>query len=309
MKWARINQADPLGRVRISGRKIYILPTKYGFIFTVLLVALLLGSINYANNPAFMLTFLLGGVFVNSIYLTWRNLAQLTLRFQDAVPTFAGEMVRFHFLLDADDRRDHPALQLSGPELTVVTVDLRRATPQDVPLARPALRRGRVGAGRLVVETRYPLGLLRAWSYVDLPSEALVYPTPSPRWTQHAASSYRGSESGSFGRGSDDFAGHRGYHAGDALNRIDWKAFAAEKGLLIKEFGGDRSHQVWLDWEDFPELDVEARLSHLCRGVIEFNALPLEYGLRLPGQTIALGHGDGHYHACLRALALFGEAP
>ncbi|WP_419607529.1 DUF58 domain-containing protein, partial [Thiolapillus sp.] len=39
------------------------------------------------------------------------------------------------------------------------------------------------------------------------------------------------------------------YHPGDQLGHIHWKAFAGEKGLLVKQFGGDRVNRYWLDFD------------------------------------------------------------
>lgn len=45
-------------------------------------------------------------------------------------------------------------------------------------LFHPTERRGWLRPGRLRVESRFPLGLLVAWSWVDLRQQALVYPRP-----------------------------------------------------------------------------------------------------------------------------------
>src|SRR5690349_25103785 len=45
-------------------------------------------------------------------------------------------------------------------------------------LAVPAERRGWLALGRVMLETRFPLGLFRAWSYVEPESRCLVYPRP-----------------------------------------------------------------------------------------------------------------------------------
>ena len=52
----RIERVSAAGRAEIGARRIYILPTRYGLIFATLLFLMLLGSVNYANNPAHLLT-------------------------------------------------------------------------------------------------------------------------------------------------------------------------------------------------------------------------------------------------------------
>lgn len=109
--------------------------------------------------------------------------------------------------------------------------------------------------------------------------------------------------------GSDDFVGHRGYHPGDQPRHIDWKAYAKDKGLLIKQFGGDRVDLLWLDFSQLEQQDTEMRLSILCGTILSLSEQALQYGLRLPTREIAPGSGPTHAAECLGALALYDMDP
>jgi uncharacterized protein (DUF58 family) len=160
--------------------------------------------------------------------------------------------------------------------------------------------------GRLTLFTRYPLGLYRAWSHLDLDLHCMVYPRPAfPALPlpPAAASSGTGAQSG---RGQEDFAGLREYHAGDSPRHVAWKAAARDMGLLTKQFSGRAETQLWLDWTHLPgQMGVEERLSHLTRWVLDAHAAGVAYGLRLPGRTVNLSAGEAQRQACLEALALF----
>ncbi len=56
--------------VRLDRRRIYILPTRQGYAFALLLLLLFLWSINYSNSMGFAFTFLLSAVALNSM---WRR--------------------------------------------------------------------------------------------------------------------------------------------------------------------------------------------------------------------------------------------
>jgi len=60
--------------VRLDLRRIFILPTRSGIIFGLILMAMLIGSINYNNSLGFLLTFTLVGLGLVSILHTFRNL-------------------------------------------------------------------------------------------------------------------------------------------------------------------------------------------------------------------------------------------
>ena len=157
-----------------------------------------------------------------------------------------------------------------------------------VELSVAALKRGRLPLGRITLSTRYPLGLIRAWAYVDLDMQCLVYPQPGPYRPATATPHQHQGTQAAPAAGSDDFLGFRAYHPGDSLRHIHWKA-------------------LWLDWAALPLLDNEARLRILCRLVLEAGRGAQAYGLRLPGVEITPAQGAQHQQRCLEALALFGE--
>jgi uncharacterized protein (DUF58 family) len=175
-------------------------------------------------------------------------------------------------------------------------------------LAVPAERRGWLPLGRVMLETRFPLGLFRAWSYVEPDARALVYPRP-----ERTALPPPSAESASGGvrspvPGNDDYAGLRAYQLSDSPRHVAWKAVARSNDMLTKQFSGEAAAELWLDWRHLPAtLGLEARLSRLAGWVLAADAAGQPYGLRLPGCEIGPARGDRHRAACLQALALFDE--
>jgi len=304
-KWMRIERASAAGRAQINGRRIYILPTRYGFIFAALLLLMLMGAVNYGNNPAHLLTFLLAGLGSNAIYLTWRNLRGLRLVCQGAAPVFSGQEA--HFLVELDKgERERPALQLmfegGEPEL----LDLRAGSGRHArQLTLAAMPRGLHRLGRLVISTQYPVGLFRAWCYLECDRPVLVYPRPGEQW---APKGEQGEETlgEEYGSGNDDFMGLRGYHPGDPPSQIDWKSYARDRGLNTRMFSGQATTPLWIDWRQAPGHDDESRISALARAIVDADAIGRPYGLKTPAGVIHPARGPVHRHQCLRHLALFG---
>lgn len=296
---------DKEGSAELTARRIYILPTRYGVLFGALLCAMLAGSINSANNLGFMLTFLLVGLGIIGIIHTWHNLLSLHIQPKQAKPIFASQEA--YFPVQVENRRNSPRpgilLEVAGK--TMSGIDLNSNESGELSLHLPATKRGIFKPGRFTLSTSYPLGLLRAWSYVELDLSCLVYPEPGPN-TQHLnPPSYTPSATGDRGVGTDDFAGLRQYRQGDSPRHVDWKAAAKGQGLRTKLFGGDRADQHWIDWDALPNFGTEERLSRLCRAVLLACESQDEYGLRLPGVIINPARGDAHRHQCLAALACF----
>lgn len=308
-RFIRRCRSDRQGRATVGPQQIYIIPTRQGLGFGLLLILMWIGSINYANNLGLLLTFLLSGLGLMAMLHTWRNLLGLSLRRGRSEPVFKGQQARFEIRVSNPRRDERPGIQLQVAAGEPVSGDLAPGGEEIFTLNVRAARRGRFPLPRCTLSTRYPLGLLYAWCYLELAAETLVYPAPGPRTPAISQPSYRPSPHGDKGVGSDDFIGLRSYRPGDSPRQIDWKAQAREQGLHTKQFGGDRADMLWIDWAHYPELETEARLSALCRAVLEAAEQQQAFGLRLPDRELKPARGNTQLQAALAALALYGEPP
>jgi uncharacterized protein (DUF58 family) len=277
--------------------------------FVGALALMLLVGINYQNSLAYGLTFFLMAVFVVAILHTYRNLAGLTLQAGGNAAVFVGEHATFRIRL-LSSLRAHQAIALSWPSAPAQVLDVPAQGIVECDLSLPADKRGWLRPQRLRVESQFPLGLLMAWSWVDLDQAALVYPRPLPGSLPLTAGSGQDmDEEGGRARGlgADDFQGLRSFQPGDAQTRLHWKAFSRGQGLLVKDFVSLSGSEQWLDLQEL-EGDVETRLSLLCHWVLEFSRRQQPFGLRLPGRELAIDSGEAHRDDCLQALALYGLA-
>lgn len=295
--------------VTLGHRRVYILPTRQGVMFAITLLIMLVGSINYVLSLGFMLTFLLAGMGLAGMVHTVRNLARLKIATGRVEPVFAGEAAQFRLYAENETDWERPAVMFrhdaSGAQ-TVVDIPARGTG--GVVLAVPAGRRGWLDLGRVTLETRYPLGLFRAWSHVQPELRCLVYPrpenTPLPASSPDTAMGTRPATA----PGTDDFSGLRNYQPADSPRHVAWKAVARSTAMLTKQFTGDASAELWLDWSALPgQPDAETRLSRLTGWVLSAEMQGLRYGLRLPGVEIQPDQGDSHHAGCLAALALHGH--
>jgi uncharacterized protein (DUF58 family) len=180
----------------------------------------------------------------------------------------------------------------------------RSTTPATA--AVPAPRRGILRPGRLILFTRFPLGLYYAWAYLDLDLRCIVYPRPAPSGLPMPPAAGSAGAGAERGRGQEDFSGLRQYYLGDSPRHIAWKAAARDQGLLTKQFTGRAETELWLDWAQLPsQMGVEERLSHLARWVLDAHAAGLTYGVRLPGTTVEMAAGEAQRERCLEVLALY----
>jgi len=309
--WAlRVRPPEPVPVV-LSQRRVYVLPTRGGLLFAVSLLVLLIGAINYNLSLGYGLVFLLGGLGIVAILHTFRNLAGTTLTVGAATPVFVGETARFPLLLHNAAARERRLLRLALPNQGAVVADIPAQGSVRALLPLPATRRGWLPMPRVTIETVWPLGLVRTWSYTAPALACLVYPRPAA--AVPPAPSFAGMQGGRLpsDSGDEDFAGLRRHQSSDPPHHVAWKTAARlgpDAALQTKQFSGTAAQALWFDWALLPPtMDVETRLSVLARWVLDAEDAGLSWGLRLPGQEIPQAHGDAHTHACLMALALYGK--
>lgn len=297
------------GAIFLAQRRVYILPTRQGITFGMALLLMLIGSINYGMSLGYVLTFLLAGMGLVSLVHTYRNLAHLYISAGRVEPVFAGESALFPIHLDNRHDYERVAILLSAWEATA-RCDVKRRATTVATLGIPAARRGKLPLPRVTIETRYPVGLFRAWSYVQPDVEGLVYPRPDDAPLPAAQLIPDAGAALSAGIGTDDFAGLRPYQPTDSPRHVAWKSVARGNEVLTKVFAGRGAEELWLDYGDLLDgLDVEQRLSRLAGWVLHAEREGYAYGLLLPGKTIKPAHGPAHRDECLKALALYEPRP
>jgi uncharacterized protein (DUF58 family) len=306
------------GEAFLSQRRVFIVPTKAGWGFGAMLIVLFIASVNYSLSLGFAFTFLMGACAVIDMHLTFRNLAHLSLRAGRTRSAFAGEEAQFEIHLI--NRRGHARYAIwvgfisdELPELEHAC-DVAAQSSTDVTLTVPARERGWLKSPRIRLQTRFPLGLLHAWSYWKPDVAVLVYPQPE----QHAPPLPISQEPSPEGHGQlgqeDDFAGIRAYQAGDTMRRLAWRQIArldsdAGGALVTKHFEGGTTGRIQLDLNAMPRnMDLESKLSRLTRWVLEAEAQGMPYAFRLGHVALDAGLGPVHQEACLRALALYGKS-
>lgn len=308
VRWALRVRPPEATPIILTQRRVYVLPTRAGLAYATALGVILLGAMNYNLSLGHALVFLLAGLGIVAILHTFRNLAHLSIRPGRCEPVFAGGQARFELVLD--NRRADPrtSLRLFIGDEAPLEADIGAHASTLVTVGVPAARRGWLAMPRLTIETTWPLGLVRAWSYAVPTTSCLVYPQPAVKapplpWSPTAA---RGSTKD--GRGADDFSGLRKHQVADPPRHVAWKAVARQQDgpLLTKLFSGAAAQQLWLDWDELAGVgDTEQRLSILARWMIDANTTGIAWGLRLPALRLAPDNGAAQLSAGLRALALY----
>ncbi len=304
--WARKRHAPDKIPYKVSGRRVYIIPTRFGLIFALAVFALLLGSMNYSNGLAFLLTFILTAVGFVAMHLTNSNLSNIYVEpmLNDAV--FAGENALLQLRLWHKDT-DRPEIQVTHSTSIVnhehCCIDANGSVAS---VHMQTQQRGYLEIDYYMLSTRFPMNLFFAWSIVLQPLRCLVYPAPSDEAPEiFGNSSQSESHKSSKRPGQDDFAGLRDYQWQDSPQHIAWKSYAKQDKLLVKQFSESVSKTSIFDIQALSSGNLEIRLSQLCRLILDAEAKQQNYGLKLGDINFPANHGDSHKHNCLAALATY----
>lgn len=292
----------------LSQKNIFILPTAAGVVYGLLLLIMLITAINYQNSLIYLLTFILGALFVGAMHQTHRNLSGLSVALVRPGEGQAGDDIPFILRLTAGKGSGF-SLILSADGASVEGVHLSPGEFRDVVLAVPSVCRGYLRPDRIRVETRFPFGLLKAWSWLRPASAGVVFPRPLQAPDTIGAVNNGTEAASSVSIPGQDNADLRPWREGDMSQRVMWKRFARTGQMVVADWQGEQGSPQWLDFNAFPGVDTERRLSYLAWMVADRVQKNARFGLRLPGDTIEPDSGSLHGERCLRTLAVWGEQP
>jgi uncharacterized protein (DUF58 family) len=285
-------------------RHIYVVPTVFGFGFGLMLVLTALGGLNFNNNMALLVVFILASIGQLTTLLAYRNLVGVIITSVRAEPVFEGDRAIFRIHLNNEEDRHRFAIQ-SGLLDFEDCIDIPANSTNALSLRVEAPQRGWQDLPPFKLETRFPIGLFRAWSWVIPTARCLVYPAPArkPPPLPRTGSGQAGQTLVGDG---DQIHGLRKYRPGDSLRHVAWRTSARHDRLYSLEMETPRQQACEIAWDLLPGTEVEMRLSILTAWVMNAEHKQIPYSLALPDSNVAIGLGTNHRAQCLELLALYG---
>lgn len=328
--WVAVTLVPVLAKrtpLRWLGYRIEYKVTKEGWIYVGSILLISLAALNTGNNLLFLILASLIAIILMSGILSSISLTGLTMRLELPQHIFAGQSVRAlielenekltlpSFSLRVEGAKDeHPgAAAVLDTPIYFPYLPKKARAQQSVPIT--FARRGAYRQDAFRIVTRFPFGFLQKARRVELPTEALVYPTVEP--TQELFDVMGGLqgalESMSKGRGQDLYA-LRDYLPTDSARHVHWKASARLGSLMVREFTREDDCRVLLVLD--PHMDPHSaadrfeRAVTLCAGIawqlFERNA---RLQFRTAGMETELAPAQRNIFAILRHLAIAQALP
>ncbi len=299
---------QPSNHFVIGRRQLYILPTKIGWYFSLILIALFAIAVKFDNQAAFMMLFILIGLG-NAIMLgTHRNLINVSLDKGIPSSAYAGQHATLGVTLNNTNDRARRAIYVSYGDLAYLA-NIEPQSRKQIQLEYPTPTRGLHPFPPIILSSQYPTGLFFCWSKkADIEELITVYPEP-----KDLVNAFSSSESGDIDdtlgsqtQQQGDFQGLRSYQEGDRLRDVHWPSYAKHQKLISKEYEQPGTTTSIFDWNDLPKsMSEEDKLSQLCFWLKTAEQSGDRYGLNMPSTMKPLDSGPQHLHECLSILAAY----
>ena len=294
----------------IGRRQLYILPTRIGWYFSLILLALFAIAMKFDNQAAFMMLFLLIGIGIISMHYTHNNVIGLELTSSPAKAIFVGENAYFPIrIANYSNKLRHAVWIICAGYNRVIDLNINDKVSAKIEI--PSTKRGYLSCPEVVLSSQFPLGIFFCWSKrFQTTKRCIVYPqpldlVPFPDSGEH--SSHTQSKT-TVQNSNADFSGMKAYQPGDRPRDIHWPSLAKTHKLITIQHDDQTSSSINLSWFALPQhLDIEDRLSQLCYWVINADQTGARYQLEMPNHTVEFSQGIDHLQECLSTLALWGE--
>jgi len=280
-------------------------PSVSALILLLVLLAALAGAMNYGNNMAFFLTFLLFSLGLVDLFLARLALTGLSCQEIACQPVFAPGTSEFTLnLIELKGRQRNAvflAAHLDEPEFSGPWT-IPASGRISLSAAKNGLPRGRHSLPGIILLTFSPLGFFTRTRFLPMKREFYVYPAPAGNqpWPPSKGGL---KEHGLERLGGEDFTGFKRYRPGEPQQHIDWKGVAKGRPPLVKLFSGGGDRELWFSWQDTAQKNPEERLSQLSKWIVEADRNETGFGLELPELKVAAAAGVTHTHHCLALLA------
>ncbi|RMH29859.1 MAG: DUF58 domain-containing protein [Planctomycetota bacterium] len=233
-----------------------------GFIFVGLTVFLAVGAVNSQNNLLFwVFGVAIGGVIVSGV-VSGTGLMGVRLIAHDPGPAEADRPTQLHYTLVSRNRW-LPVFAIELREVSMPKggrgVCLPRLGPGDrvgIEAEWIPQKRGVFTLDRILVETRFPFGLMHKTLEFSKPRVVVVGPARIEIRTEVIRQGDRGVSTGQVRRARrgwvGDYYGLREYAQGDPRRTISWRASARRGSLLVVEHGEPPGSSLWV-WVTAPD--------------------------------------------------------
>ncbi|WP_127715832.1 hypothetical protein [Halobacteriovorax sp. HLS] len=225
--------------MKLRSNRTYILPTRYGVIFGIVILIEFMVSITFGHPFAYLITFISSSIiFMSAIYTNSSFQSISTLPIQEDLVEVSQNVI-FRLPLELSDKFENKSFRVCDDQTQIYRDEIVTFDKAYVDIYIGEQMRGVHHINRVKLSTTFPFGLFRAWRYFDIDRKLYIYPKliNSNELMSVMQSNHSSNESvDKVGQNNEDFLEHKKALETDSWRHIDWKAYASGKGLLSKVY-------------------------------------------------------------------------
>lgn len=272
--------------------KIYIVPTKIGFIFTGIMFTIFLIGLSYGNNLTLTIAFILFTYFVLQMLLTHKNLGLIKIRNISIDNNHANKAISCVLSLKSQVPDDSYILTLS-------TDNKCHLNSKGLLLSGTTkFKRNKYSDNQFKISNTGQAGLFYAWKYYHIKYNFYIYPQiiniKNNNIYEYIDSNMTLQE--------EEFSHYIPYIEGMSSKRLDWKIYARTEQLYWKNFNGINKNDLILDYNKLPG-NPEQKLSYLAYLLKDAFKKDYHWSLLTPSIVIKNCNGYNDYIKCLKTLS------
>jgi uncharacterized protein (DUF58 family) len=262
----------------------------------------------YENNLINIIAFFLLSLILISMVQTHNLLRGIEISAIQNQNGFALDFFKATIIAHDVDRQGQPTLPRPGVNIKLRRSEILSKNGFETAGAYPVQTRRYQTEARgfyqgqdLVLETRAPLGLFRAWSPRKFSYQFYVYPKPMVLAAWPWPDKAEGPEL------REDFRDLKAYKPGDSARHVDWRQWAKTNQMWTKNFENPEPDYKILKDSKVPGKDLEERLSKLCGWVLEESKNNKSYSVVIKNQRLGPGQGAQFTQKVLEVLSVCQE--
>ena len=271
----------------LKQNEVLVFIYQQGYLYLVLILITFIAGINYANNLILGFCFLISAILCISFYLSFKQLHAVTM--QVVVDEVGKVNEAFKVKIILQQARNNPKYLNFKTDDQLQTF-LFEEKQQSFELTFIPTQRGKFEIPPIQIYSTYPLGLVRAWTYIYLTESYWIAPQ-AKAFTQNLQSYSNTGEPD-----LDEFKELRAFKLGDSLQSISWKQAARGQGLFVKQFEDlVDTHVMQIEYGKMPSADHEEKLSFMMELADQCEHAQTPYSIILPHAQTENGVGEQHY--------------
>lgn len=272
--------------------RVYIVPTKLGFLMIAVNFVIFMMGLTYANNMTLLMAFAFFSFLVINMIAANQNLVDIKDPEVKVPASFApgGNLM----------------LTYNGPRANGLELEI--AALKVIPegnLSDAFYYSGVMGKylrPRIKLFSTFPSELFYVWRYLDIKYPIFIYPAPI-KWDISLLTRQGPSHLNDNG----EFEHHIKYGPELPSKRIDWKVYARTRELYWKQNEGDQAQEFNFDINHMPGKSRDEKIGQLSYAIQYAHETGSRYSVKLAEKSIAIGSGSTHYVECLEELSAYAN--